>query len=235
MAVGGTTKSPKRAARTKSADQRLSRDEIVAVARRLLAEGGVERLTMRRLADACGVQGPALYWHFTDKDELLGRIVESVVGDLESGNPGQPWDERLVASGRSLRRLLVAHPGLANVAAGRYTLTDAVLDGIEELVGVLVGAGFTHREALIIYFSVITLTTGFVIFETSSPFFGLAATAPGSADRRERLERYAPLDDLVRPHIAVAIGALPDLTVDELFEESLRAHVAGWATRLAAA
>jgi TetR/AcrR family tetracycline transcriptional repressor len=216
----------------KTAERRLSRAEIVATARRLLADEGVEALTMRRLGEACGVRGPALYWHFKDKDELLGQIVDSVIGDLDSGTDGQPWNERLLTLGRSMRRLLVAYPGLGIVAAGGYTLPEAVLAGLDEFIGVLVGAGFTHRQALAIHYAILTFTTGFVVYESSSPLFELAATKPASKDRLKRSARFAPLIAAPHPFLATAAQELDDLTVDEMFEQSLLAIIEGWAMQL---
>ena len=190
---------------------------------------------MRRLGEACGVQGPALYWHFKDKDELLGHIVDSVVGDLESGVVGDPWDQRLQALGRSTRRLMVEHRGLAIVAAGRYAVPERVLEGIEEVLGVLVEAGFTPRQALTIYYAVLTFTTGFAIYETSSPLFEVAAAEPGSPARESPRERFIALSEGSNPHIADAVDELVDLTLDEMFEESLTALIHGWAARIGAA
>jgi len=217
---------------TKAAERRLSRDEIVAVARQLLADEGAEALTMRRLGEACGIRGAALYWHFKDKDELLGLVVGSVIGDLESGRDGQSWDERLLVLGRSMRKLLVAHPGLATVAAGGYSLPEPVLEGLDAFIGVLVGAGFTHRQALGIHYAILTFTTGFVVYETASPLFDLASAKPGSAERRRRSARFAPLTTTPHPFLAAAALELDDLTVDEMFEQSLRAMVDGWAAQL---
>ena len=220
--VGATTK----------AERRLSREEIVVVARGLLAEHGVGGLTMRRLGEACGVQGPALYWHFKDKEELLGLIVDSVSEELESGTEDQPWQERLVVLARSLRRLMVAHPGLAIIAAGRYKMTDRVAGHVDELLRVLSGAGFTRRQAIAIHYGVLAFTTGFVIYEGSSPVFALAATPPGDPLRREQSTSLVELAGERLPFLAAATRELDDVTVDELFEQSLAALVDGWAGRL---
>lgn len=217
----------------KAVDRHLSRAEIVATARQLLADEGAEALTMRRLGEACGVRGPALYWHFKDKDELLGQIVDSVIGDLYVGDDDQPWDTRLLLLGRRMRRLMVAHPGLAIVAAGGYTLPEVVLQGLDDFIAVLVGAGFTHRQALAMHYGLLTFVTGFVTYESSSPLFAVAALKPRSRERRRRSARFAPL--IASPHrdLAAAARELDGVTVDELFDQSLLALVEGWKAQLA--
>jgi len=48
------------------------RQEILAAVNRLLAEwGGVEKLTMRAVANEVGTTAPSIYLHFTDKTELV--------------------------------------------------------------------------------------------------------------------------------------------------------------------
>lgn len=60
----------------------LSRDTIVEVARTLLTEGGLDQLSLRRLAAHLGVTAPALYAHVDDKWDLLRGIAETGFADL---------------------------------------------------------------------------------------------------------------------------------------------------------
>uniref|UniRef100_UPI00131E9B95 helix-turn-helix domain-containing protein n=1 Tax=Streptomyces sp. NRRL S-340 TaxID=1463901 RepID=UPI00131E9B95 len=50
---------------------RLDRTRTVRTALGLLNESGLDALTMRRLADAMGVQAGALYRYFATKQDLL--------------------------------------------------------------------------------------------------------------------------------------------------------------------
>jgi len=70
----GSTVSGERAA--------LSRDGIVDVARDMVSENGLDRLSLRRLASRLGVTAPALYAHVTDKSDLLRAIAEEGFHDL---------------------------------------------------------------------------------------------------------------------------------------------------------
>lgn len=55
------------------------RARIIDAATRLLAEGGADAVTTRRVADLAGVQAPALYRLFGDKDGLLDVVAEHVL------------------------------------------------------------------------------------------------------------------------------------------------------------
>jgi len=63
-----------------AADATSSRDDtrtrIIAAAIDLLTRGGREALTTRAVADAAGVQAPAIYRLFTDKSGLLDAVAE---------------------------------------------------------------------------------------------------------------------------------------------------------------
>jgi AcrR family transcriptional regulator len=60
----------------------LQRDAIVAAARDLIAAGGLESLSLRRLATKLGVTAPALYAHVHDKKDLLRAVAEVELGTL---------------------------------------------------------------------------------------------------------------------------------------------------------
>jgi len=60
----------------------LSRDAIVAAARHLLAEEGLEAVTLRRVAAALDVTAPALYAHVSDKRDLLRAVAEQELAAL---------------------------------------------------------------------------------------------------------------------------------------------------------
>jgi AcrR family transcriptional regulator len=55
----------------------LLRDDILAVAERLLLDTGRESaLSIRAIADAVGVSPPSIYLHFADRNELIFAVVE---------------------------------------------------------------------------------------------------------------------------------------------------------------
>lgn len=54
----------------------LQREAIIAATRQLIINGGLEALTLRRLAATLGVTAPALYGHVKDKQDLLRAVAE---------------------------------------------------------------------------------------------------------------------------------------------------------------
>lgn len=79
---------------------------LLKAATELIAEGGVENLSIRKLADKAGVSRTAPYHHFKDKNELLCAIAEQgfhqqdslvqLVAELEDVLPPVELFERYV-------------------------------------------------------------------------------------------------------------------------------------------
>ncbi len=60
----------------------LSRDIVVAAARAMIAERGLDAVSLRGLSASLGVTAPALYAYVTDKRDLLRAVAEFEFGRL---------------------------------------------------------------------------------------------------------------------------------------------------------
>ncbi|EFC85746.1 TetR/AcrR family transcriptional regulator [Parafrankia sp. EUN1f] len=90
----------------------LTRDAVLAEARAVMADDGVQGLTMRALAERLGVRPNALYSHVTSKAELLDAVLDDVLGEVATpAGDGSPRHEvrRLMASVHDVVR---EHPDL---------------------------------------------------------------------------------------------------------------------------
>jgi TetR/AcrR family transcriptional regulator, tetracycline repressor protein len=130
----------------------VTRERIVAVALELLDEGGLDGLTLRRLAERLGIRAPTLYWHVRNKRELLdllaGAILEESLAAWREPQPGQPWWDWLTARARVMRTALLAHRDSALVVSGNRP-TASSLPGIERQLEALAGAGFSPGDGLL--------------------------------------------------------------------------------------
>lgn len=52
----------------------MTREDIITAAVEIAADEGYDRLTLSRLAGALGVRKASIYYHFTDKQELVDSI-----------------------------------------------------------------------------------------------------------------------------------------------------------------
>jgi TetR/AcrR family tetracycline transcriptional repressor len=134
----------------------LTQEQVVKRAVDLLAEAGLEALTLRRLATELGVSAPTLYWHVRNKRELLDLMAEALVaraGHAPSPAPGQPWWEWLAKRARLQFQALISHRDAALVVAGNRP-TEASLPDIEQMLDSLVAVGFPPAEALRVILSI---------------------------------------------------------------------------------
>src|SRR5215207_6104017 len=88
----------------------LTTDRIVEEALRAADRGGLEAVSLRRLAATFGVTPMALYHYVHDKDELLDRMAERVLDELELPRAEAPWQDGLRAMAESFLRVAAAHP-----------------------------------------------------------------------------------------------------------------------------
>ena len=59
------------------------RGQIIAVARALVAEGGLEALTIGAIEKRVPFTRGVITYHFADKDEIVGAVLESVVEEID--------------------------------------------------------------------------------------------------------------------------------------------------------
>lgn len=62
-----------------------TRDVMLRQAARLFAERGFHGTSVEDIGAACGVSGPAVYKHFSGKDEILARLLVDISEQLVDG------------------------------------------------------------------------------------------------------------------------------------------------------
>ena len=110
--------------RHERADAAANRKRILCAARRLLAERGVEGLTMQAVASAAGVGKGTVFHRFGDRDGLTGALIDEYMREFQDSvlrgppplGPGAPPRERLEAFFAGLVRLQSDHLELALAA-----------------------------------------------------------------------------------------------------------------------
>jgi len=113
------------AARARPSDATTARESsalsvaaIVAAGIRLADKGGLDSVSIRRIARELGTRPMSLYTHIASKDELLDLMADELVGRV-ADEPAREdhWREAVSASARRLHQGFIEHPWL--VAAFR--------------------------------------------------------------------------------------------------------------------
>jgi len=121
----------------------LSRERILRTAVALADEGGVESLSMRKIALELGVVPMALYKHVANKDELLDGMVDVVVGEIDPPPGGTDWKTTIRQRVLSARSALLRHPWASQVIESRTDPTPTVLEYMDSMVGIFRAGGFS--------------------------------------------------------------------------------------------
>ena len=182
----------------------LDRPAIVRAALDLLDQVGLDGLTLRRLGMALHVQAPALYWHFTNKQELLDEMATAMLqesmAELDTTVPfAGTWHDFAVRYASGLRRMLLRHRDGAKVFSGTYLTDPTVFGAMHFALEVFVRDGFSARHAALALGIIYSYTIGFVIEEQA------VFPVPGQRDPRYEPRRRAErIDD--RHALAAEVG-----------------------------
>ncbi|MFD2417857.1 TetR/AcrR family transcriptional regulator [Amycolatopsis pigmentata] len=123
----------------------LTLERIIDAAVAELDAHGSERLTMRRLAQRLEVTSTALYWHVSNKDDLLDIALDHVIGEVRIPEPGPEPRAALRELLLGWRAAMLAHPWSPSLL-GRPLLGPNVLARTEFLQAMLVRAGLSGKE-----------------------------------------------------------------------------------------
>jgi AcrR family transcriptional regulator len=146
--------------RTGRGEPPLTLSRIVEEAVALLDDEGIDRLTMRRLADRLKVSAGTLYWHVDTKDDVIDLAVDAIFEEAPpaahrksdsaaGGDPAEHWRTDVTAVLTAWRAAILRHPwAVALPARQRPSIGPNFLAWMEFLQATLVRAGFTDRRLL---------------------------------------------------------------------------------------
>jgi AcrR family transcriptional regulator len=123
--------------------ERLRRERILATAVALADGGGVDSISMRRIAQELGVVPMALYKHVANKDELLDGMIDVVVGEIDPPLEGADWKTAMRERILSARRVLLRHPWASRVIESRPEPTPTVIAYMDSMMGLFRSGGFS--------------------------------------------------------------------------------------------
>src|SRR3954447_14751840 len=88
----------------------LTRDRVLDAAIRLADEGGLESLSMRKLARELGVEAMSLYNHVANKGDLVDAIADLAVSEIQLPETTGAWDVAVRTCAISAYEAFMRHP-----------------------------------------------------------------------------------------------------------------------------
>ncbi|MFD8516199.1 TetR/AcrR family transcriptional regulator C-terminal domain-containing protein [Streptomyces antimycoticus] len=132
-----------RAEKTSRPRPHLSHERIIATAVELLDRDGVQKLSMRRLAERLGAHATSLYWHVATKDDVLDLALDAVFAELDLPDEhSASWQDDIEAFMTGLRSVLLRHPWAAALANSRPLMGPHALRSSEFAYTALTTGGF---------------------------------------------------------------------------------------------
>ncbi len=135
--------------RERPAKPALTREGIVAAAVRVMQAEGLDRLTMRRLAQELDTGAASLYVYVRNTAELHAAMLEELLGqvDLSPVTAAGDWRDRLITVLSSYTSILFGQPGLAQSVLVTRPSGPAYLSLAEGILALLSDGGVRPARA----------------------------------------------------------------------------------------
>ena len=150
---------------------RLTRQIVLTAALQLVDDAGADALTMRRLGQALNCDPMALYRYADNRAALLDGVAETVLAQLVIHGDGLDWETQLRQTAHQFRRLALNHPHVVPLIVARPLATPlglrplGTLRPLEQILALLIDAGFGPEQALHVYRAYFGLLHGHVLNE----------------------------------------------------------------------
>jgi AcrR family transcriptional regulator len=143
---------------------------------------GVDRLSMRRLADALGAGTMTLYGHFNSKDELLDAALDVAAAEKDLPRFEGSWRDQIHQLVEHAHALHQRHPSVVDIWARQPVLGRVGLRWPEAGLRILESAGFAPEEAVVAFRLLANYTWGFALFSRPRSGPGRDSTSAALAE-----------------------------------------------------
>jgi TetR/AcrR family tetracycline transcriptional repressor len=168
----------------------VTKERLVAAARALIEGGGVDALSMRKLAAEVGAAPTSIYWHVGSRDDLLNAVLDDLIADLPPiVARGTTPRARLASVARSIRDQVRATPMTQGVAATLERGAELSFPAQVALAREIQAAGLSGEAAAQAARALLFLIGGFILLEDN-----FAHRRPGSRTTQELWRAVEDLD-----------------------------------------
>lgn len=145
----------------------LHKRDVVDMATSLLDNYGIADLSMRRLARELNVSPGALYWHFANKQQLLGAVADRILAPIAAASGD--WRTRVDATCAQLRDALLSHTDGAELVSASFAAgqSEAMTEVLGMLITAATDAGIAPEHAELTARTLIYYVLGFTADEQS--------------------------------------------------------------------
>lgn len=166
----------------------LTHAQIAGAAVELADAGGLEAVSMRRLAQRLGVATMGLYRYVHGKDELTELMIDSVYAAvaMSDGDVAAGWRAAMERTAHELRALFSQHPWLLGMST-TSPLTPHATRYTDRALASLAGTGLDEDTKMAVLLTVRSYVIGVTGSQLALSTFLEEHGAPGMDELRERL------------------------------------------------
>jgi AcrR family transcriptional regulator len=143
---------------------------VLRVAMAQADAGGLEALTMRKLAEVLEASPMALYRHVANKDDLIDALVDVVFSEIGLPPSGADWKTAMRRRAIAVRDVLGRHRWAIGLLESRRNPGPANLRHHDAVIGRLRAAGFDIEMAAHAYSLLDSYIYGFALTKMNLPF-----------------------------------------------------------------
>ncbi|MFE9612184.1 TetR/AcrR family transcriptional regulator [Streptomyces sp. NPDC006012] len=192
-----------RSRRARPAKPALTREAIVAAAVAVLRAEGLQKVTMRRLAQELDTGPASLYVYVRNTDELHAAVLDELLGTVGQAPAEGSWRERLTAVLTEYTGMLLDHPTLARSALTARPAGPHYLRLIETLLALLDAGGVPRAQAAWGVDLLLQHATA-----TAAEHAGQDDSASARTDRDALDSAVHHASEHTHPHVAATAGLL---------------------------
>jgi AcrR family transcriptional regulator len=180
-----------------------SRERAISTAVVLADRGGLDAVSMRKVAGELGIEAMSLYYHVKSKDDILDGMLDLVYSEFATPRAGEDWRPAMRARAESTRAVLARHPWAIGIQA-RTSPGPATLGHLDSVIGCLLAAGFSMPMAGHAMSLLDSYVQGFAMQEATLPLDSSGDIGAATEDIMAQQEQMA----VTFPHLAEMAMAL---------------------------
>ncbi len=202
---------PRSSTRARAPRGHLSKERVFRAAVDLADGGGLESLTMRKLADKLGVGAMSLYYYVPNKDELVTGMVDIVFAEIELPPRDADWKIAMRRRATSTREALNRHRWAVGLMESQEMPGRASIRLHDAVLGCLREAGFSIEMTIQAYSVLDAYIYGFALQEKTVPFESAEDAAALAQEQVRQLDAQAKEQQLAvladeYPYIAEVVA-----------------------------
>ncbi|WP_328472478.1 TetR/AcrR family transcriptional regulator C-terminal domain-containing protein [Actinoplanes sp. NBC_00393] len=187
---------------TRGPKQRVSVDEVIRAGIAVADEEGLPAFAMRKVADRLGLKLMSVYTYVPGRSELIGLMVDEVIGEIPYPAHTGPLRQRMAGVARRMWDDYHRHPWLLQIDNIRPWIGPNGCDLYEWQLAALEGAGFDDLEMD----QIVTLISGFTAGAARTSIAARSTAERSGISDAEWWAVNAPILERVMPPGAYPLG-----------------------------